>query len=258
MAVKAHLVFGKVTHKRLFPKPNRFTYGVYYMAFSLAQIKALPMAYNRFAFLSFYDRDHGYCDGSPLEKWAHKILTDYGIKADGDIALICMPRVLGYVFNPVSFWLCHDKHGHLLAVLCAVHNTFGQRHTYLCAHTDHRPITPEDVLIGKKVFHVSPFLPRAGHYQFRFHIVDRKIAIRINFFDDMGKKQLMTSLAGRLEPMNRSNLCKAFFAYPLITWKAMMLIHWQALRLLMKGVQYITKPTQHPEILSTTEELTKK
>jgi len=245
-------------HGRLFPKRNNFTYGIYYLAIPLSQINALPIAHNRFAPLSFYDRDHGHCDGRDLEEWARTILADHGIKeADGDITLVCMARVFGYVFNPVSFWLCHDKQGGLRAVLCEVHNTFGEKHTYICAHDDHRPITASDVLTGEKAFHVSPLLKREGHYEFRFDVRDERLVISIDFFDAQGKKQLVTSLAGTLKSMNTATLRKAFWRYPLVTFKAIILIHWQALKLLSKGMKYISRPPQKPQCTSTTRNLTK-
>jgi len=258
MGIEPQLFFGKVMHGRLFPKHNNFTYGIYYLAFPLSKIKNLPIGYNRFAPLSFYDRDHGHCDGSDLENWARSILADYNIKeADGDIKLVCMPRVLGYVFNPVSFWLCHDKQGSLRAVLCEVHNTFGERHTYLCAHEDHSPITHVDLLKGEKLFHVSPLLKREGHYTYRFDVRDHKFAVWIDLFDGEGKKQLVTSLAGTFEAMNARSLRKAFWRYPLVTFKAIILIHWQALKLLAKGIKYISRPAQKPERISATGNLTK-
>lgn len=258
MGIEAQLFFGKVMHGRLFPKRNSFTYGIYYLVFPLSRITSLPLAYNRFAPLSFYDHDHGACDGSNLEDWARGILSDYGLKdADGEITLICMPRVLGYVFNPVSFWFCHDKEGNLRAVLCEVHNTFGERHTYLCAHGDHRPIGPDDALTGKKMFHVSPLLKREGRYKFRFNTGDDKLGVWIDFFNSEGEKQLVTSLTGKLEPMNAANLHKAFWRYPLVTLKAITLIHWQALKLLAKGIKYISRPPQKPERTSATDNLTK-
>ena len=258
MGIESRLFFGKVMHGRLFPKRNSFTYGIYYLAFPLSLIKALPIAYNRFAPLSFYDRDHGLCDGSDLERWARGVLADYNIKeADGEITLICMPRVLGYVFNPVSFWLCHDQQGNLRAVLCEVHNTFGEKHTYLCAHDDHRPIASDDILAGEKLFHVSTLLKREGRYEFRFDVRDHKFGVWIDFFDGEGKKQLVTSLIGTFEPMNKATLKKAFWTYPLVTFKAITLIHWQALKLLAKGIKYISKPIQNPERISTTDNLTK-
>jgi DUF1365 family protein len=256
--IEPQIFFGKVMHGRLFPKRNNFTYGIYYLSLPVSKIKNTPIAYNRFAALSFYDRDHGLCDGSSLEEWARKILNDYKVEeANGEIKLICMPRVLNYVFNPVSFWLCNDKEGKLRAVLCEVHNTFGERHTYICAHEDHRPISHKDTLKGDKIFHVSPLLKREGHYIFRFDLRDDKFAVWIDFYNDEGKKQLVTSLIGDFEGMTTRNLNKAFWSYPLITLKATTLIHWQALKLLAKGIKYISRPEQKTERVSATENLTK-
>lgn len=252
------ILFGKVMHGRLFPKRNNFIYGIYYLAMPLSKIKQLPIACNRFAPLSFYDRDHGRCDGSDLEEWARGILDDYNIKeADGGITLVCMPRVLGYVFNPVSFWLCHDKQGALRAVLCEVHNTFGERHTYLCAHEDHRPIKHDDMLKGDKLFHVSPLLKREGHYTYRFDVRENKFAVWIDFYNAEGQKQLVTALIGTFQQMDKTTLRRAFWTYPLVTFKAITLIHWQALKLLAKGIKYIARPKQKPEKVSATDNLTK-
>ncbi len=258
MGIEPQILFGKVMHGRLLPKRNNFTYGIYYLAFPLSLTDNLPIAYNRFAPLSFYDRDHGACDGSDLQQWARSILNDYRFtEADGDITLICMPRVLGYTFNPVSFWLCYDQSNRLRATLCHVHNTFGERHTYLCGHEDHRPIEHTDVLQAEKLFHVSPMLKREGRYTFRFDVRDEKFGVWINFYDENSKKQLITSLVGNFETMNTVTLRKAFWRYPLVTFKAITLIHWQALKLLIKGIKYIAKPTQKHERISATHNLTK-
>ncbi len=245
MGIDPSLFFGKLMHGRLFPKRNHFTYGIYYLSMPLSRLGNIPIAHNRFAPLSFYDRDHGACDGSDLDGWARGILIDHGVtKTDGEITLMCMPRVFGYVFNPVSFWLCHDKQGGVRAVLCEVHNTFRERHTYICAYDDQRIITPNDILKGEKLFHVSPFLQREGHYEFRFDIRNGQFGVWIDFFDGDGKKQLVTSLVGGYETMNKQSLRKAFWAYPLVTFKAIVLIHWQALKIVAKGIKYIKKPPQ--------------
>lgn len=239
------ILFGKVMHGRLFPKRNHFNYSIYYLSIPLAKIDDLPIARNKFGLLSFYDRDHGHCDGSNLEDWARDLLKRYNIdKADGDITLICMPRILHYTFNPVSFWLCHDKAGGLRAVLCEVNNTFGERHTYMCAHADQRIIDTQETMKAEKVFHVSPLLEREGHYKFRFDSQKEKFSVWIDYFNAENKKQLVTSLAGALEPMDKNNLRKAFWGYPLLTFKAITLIHWQAIKLLVKGIKYISKPKQ--------------
>jgi len=252
------IMWGKVMHARLFPRRNNFTYGIYYLALPLSRLSQMNMAYNRFAALSFYDRDHGARDGSGLEIWARAILKDYGLGvADGEITLICMPRIFGYVFNPVSFWMCHDKAGFLRAVLCEVNNTFGERHTYICAQPDHAKITPNDTIRGQKLFHVSPFLEREGSYEFRFEMNEISFKAFIDYFDAADKKKLLTSLGGTFHALNKTRLRQTFWAYPLVTIKAIMLIHWQALKLITKGVRYIKKPLQNIENVSPSHNLTK-
>jgi hypothetical protein len=253
MGLNKKILFGHVKHKRTFPKENTFSYKIYYFLLPLLSMKSLPVAHNRRGLLSFYDRDHGLCDGSDLEAWARNILLEHSIdEADGEIQLVCMPRVLGYVFNPVSFWFCYDRSESLRALLCEVHNTFGEGHTYLCVKEDHQPITPEDRMHGEKLFHVSPFLECDGYYQFQFSINEKKLYVGINYSDQQKSKTLMTSLMGELHPMNLSTCRKAFWQYPLVTSHAVFLIHWQALKLIIKGIRYRSKPLQKEINVSTT------
>ena len=247
------IVFGQVMHKRLFPKVNAFTYGIYYIAVPLSELRTMPMAVNRFAPLSFYDEDHGWRDGKSPENWVKSILANYQIhEADGEIVLITMPRVLGYVFNPVSFWVCYDKADQIRAIICEVNNTFGETHSYLCVHPDRRAITRDDVMQGDKVFHVSPFLNRAGHYDFRFDITPERCGIWIDYYNAHGEKQLLTALTGKMSVMNKASMKHAFWAFPLVTFKAIALIHWQAIKLLAKGVRYVPLPLQNAEKITTT------
>lgn len=248
---------GSVMHGRIFPRKNHFRYGIYYLAIPLSKLDKVPIAYNRPGAMSFYDCDHGYGIKDGLERWARTILEENNIHLEGEIVLICMPRILGYVFNPVSFWLCHDKDGVLKAVLCEVHNTFGEKHTYLCVHDDGRAITHDDIMTARKVFHVSPFLQRDGHYEFRFDSTDEHFKVWIDYFDADGQKQLITSLTGRYQAMNKPACRRMFWKYPLITLKAIVLIHYQALKLMMKGIRYIPKPDQNLKRVTTTENLKK-
>ena len=259
------LFTGTVMHKRLLPKEHAFNYGIYYVALPLSKLKQMPLAYNRFAALSFFDKNHGPCDGSALDKWVRDVLKQHRVEADGEITLICMPSVLGYVFNPVSFWLCQDKQEQIRAVLCEVHNTFGERHTYLCVNEDRRAITGANTLFAKKLFHVSPFLEREGHYQFKFDIHDNhlddkrakretKFKVQIDYYNATGHKQLITSLVGHLQPLTKVSLRSAFWRYPLVTVKAVLMIHWHALKLIIKGIQYIKKPIQKSQNISTTDQ----
>ncbi len=246
MVITPQLYTAKVMHKRLFPKENIFNYGVYYLAMPL------PAAPIPGRLVSFHAQDVGARDGSDPTLWVNGILADYDLdKKTQNIILVTMPRVLGYVFNPVSFYLCLDDTHALRAVLCEVHNTFGEQHSYLCAHPDHATITADQWLDAEKVFHVSPFLERRGNYKFRFHLKSDKLGIWIDYYDVQQRKQLMTSLVGTLTPLNSDTLRQAFWQHPLVAVKAIMLIHWQALKLMMKGIGYITKPEQLSQKVTT-------
>lgn len=252
MVITPQIYTAKVMHKRLFPKVNQFTYSVYYVALPLPA-PALPSR-----MLSFHNKDHGACDGGEVGAWAKSLLKSYGLDAlIENIKLITMPRVLGYVFNPVSFFMCLDKDAQLRAVICEVYNTFGEQHSYLCARPDHAPISPDEWLEADKVFHVSPFLPRNGHYKFRFALAENGLGIWIDYYDVEQNKQLVTSLTGKFTPLNAASLRHVFWSHPLVTLKVIALIHWQALKLATKGIRYIVKPLQIPNKLTPTRNLTK-
>ena len=149
--------------------------------------------------------------------------------------------MLGYVFNPVSFWLCHDRAGALRAVLAEVSNTFGEHHNYLVAHDDARPIAAGDWLSARKVFHVSPFFPVSGEYRFRFADRPERCAFRIDYEDGQGNS-LVTSVSGAAQVANTAALLRAFFRYPWMTLGVMLRIHYHALRLWLKRVPFFAKP----------------
>ncbi|MCH9758241.1 MAG: DUF1365 domain-containing protein [Proteobacteria bacterium] len=266
MEIIPQIFTAKVMHKRLFPQVNGFTYGVYYLALPLSKLYSAEtfnaLAVNKFGVLSFYEKDHSGHDGNcenrenrgMSEQWIRNILCENSLnEISNEIILISMPRVLGYVFNPISIWLCLDKESNLRAVLCEVNNTFGETHSYLCAHEAGRIINNEDWITAKKLFHVSPFLKREGSYKFRFSIKKDKLDIGIDFYNEAGKKQLITSLIGELTPLTPSSLRKAFLKHPLVTVKTILLIHWQALKLVAKGVRYIAKPKQIAQKLSQSD-----
>lgn len=262
MEMKPYILDGKVMHKRLFPRENGFVYGIYYLVFPLSKMKELAngwrFSFNNMGVASFHEKDHGACDGSALEDWAQNILADKASGGTGEIILVTMPRVLGYVFNPVSFWLCHDRGGSLKAVICEVNNTFGERHSYLCSKEDGSPITADDWLEAEKVFYVSPFLQREGSYKFRFDIQTEKIGIWIDHYDREGRKQLTTSLAGNLVPYTPQTFRRVFWSHPLVCLIAITRIHLQAIKLLFKGIKYVPKPAQHESRTSYAREITKK
>ena len=243
--VEPLLFFGRVMHARLRPARNVFSYRVFFVRFPISSIGSLGgalLSVDRFNLFSIHTRDHGPRDGGALEPWIRQLLAREGIRSvDGEIWLQCFPRVLGYVFNPVSFWLCLDRDDRLRAVLCEVSNTFGETHNYLLAHADERPIEPGDTLTARKVFHVSPFCAVDGGYRFRFEIDPDATLMRIDH-DDPGGKLLLTSVSGRGETLTTRSLLRAFLTYPALTFMVIGRIHWQALRLWWKGVPFFSKP----------------
>lgn len=252
MDLKPHIFNAQVVHKRLFPKENTFQYGLYYLALPL------PAANIKRAFLKFEPKDLGFRDGSDPEIFAKKILSSYGLDGTvSNIVLLTMPKVFGYVFNPVSFYFCLDQHEQLLAVIAEVHNTFGEQHTYFCSHPDYSSIKDDQWLEAAKVFHVSPFLPRDGTYRFRFSLKETELGIWIDYYDREKNKQLITSLIGTLTPLDALSLNKAFCKHPFLTIKTIILIHFQALKLFCKKISYFKKPRQHADTLSATSKVEK-
>ncbi|MFN7114678.1 MAG: DUF1365 domain-containing protein [Alphaproteobacteria bacterium] len=265
MAVKTapQILTATVMHKRTYPKVNAFTYGIYYLWMPLSQLERFSDGWrfgvNARGLLSFYNKDHGPRDGSALQPWIRAHLQDWGVTtADGEIILVTMPRSFGHVFNPVSFWLCCDVAGAVRAILCEVHNTFGEMHSYLCAHADGREIVSDDWLEARKVFHVSPFLERHGSYKFRFALQPEKFGAWIDFYEPDGRRQLLTSLVGTLCDYNRPARQRAFWRHPAVALVALWRIHWQALKLVAKGIKYIPKPLQNKEKITAVDNLTKK
>ena len=255
------LLTSKVFHSRSTPVKNSFSYNVYYIVTPLSQLQNLSLkgvfGIDHWSLFSFYQKDYGMRDGSCLQSWVSKQLASFDLKeADGEVYLVTMPRVLGYAFNPVSFWFCHDKAGGLRAVLCEVNNTFREHHIYLCAHKDHRPILANERIEAKKEFHVSPFLERVGRYEFRFKSDGSSCGVWIDHFDDENEKILSTSVVGTLREYTRRSLILAFIRFPFETLKVISLIHWQALKLYFKRVQYVPKPKQRMPNATSSKNLT--
>jgi hypothetical protein len=245
--MSALLFSGRVMHHRVRPTRHRFSYRVFFIRFRLDRMDDLKgplFSVNRRNLFSLRGADYGPRDGSDLQVWIRALLRREGVaSADGDIWLQTFPRVLGYVFNPVSFWLCHDRQGGALrAVLAEVNNTFGEHHHYLLAHSDGRPITAGDELTARKVFHVSPFFEVRGTYRFRFRADPHDSLFRIDYEDGRGKL-LYTTISGRAQPLTSGALAKAFARRPLMTIGVIARIHYQALRLWLKRVEFFRKPT---------------
>jgi DUF1365 family protein len=247
------LYFGTVMHRRLRPAENRFRYPVFFLSVPLTRPESLAnrwFSVNRWNVFSLRYADYGARDGSHPLAWAHEVLESNRLGcADGEIWLQTFPRVLGYAFNPVSFFFCHDRAGALRAVLCEVNNTFGERHHYLLAHPDARPIGPRDTLNARKVFHVSPFARVAGGYRFRFRTQGGFTLARIEYFDASGDL-LHTSISGEAAAYGPRALAGAFLRYPWMTLGVILRIHYQALRLWLKRVPFFHKPAPPAEVLT--------
>lgn len=241
-----HLLKAKVFHKRTMPRENAFMYHVYYLATPTAQIESLEnalMGVNRFNLFSFMHRDHGHRDARDSRDWAREALARFGVDASAHrMVLITMPRVLGHVFNPVSFWLVLNPQDELMAVIAEVNNTFKETHSYVLSHRDGRAIAAEDWLESEKAFHVSPFLKVEGTYRYRFALSESGCGIWIDHLTPTGEPLLYTSLIGKAEPYSLLALIKAFVQIPFVTLKVIFLIHVQAFKLMGKKIRYIVKP----------------
>jgi len=226
---------------------------VFFMRVPLSDPQSLAgplFGVNRRRLFSFMFRDHGARDGSAPIEWMRALLKREGLEvADGEVWLQTFPRVLGYVFNPVSFWFCHDRAGALRAILCEVNNTFGETHHYLLAQPGGGAIRADAELAARKVFHVSPFFAIEGAYRFRFGDADGRVLARIDYEDAEGDL-LRTSVSGRGVPFGTAALLRAFFAYPWMTLGVMLRIHWQAARLWAKRVPFFSKPVPPVEEIS--------
>jgi len=249
----ARILFGRVFHSRRRPARHAFAYPVFFLRVPLSAMAGAGrgiLSVDSWNLLSLMTRDHGPRDGTALEPWVRAQLSREGVQgADGEIVLQAFPRVLGYVFNPISIFYCHDRAGALRAVLCEVSNTFGERHNYVLAHPDARMIGPRDWIDARKVFHVSPFCEVEGHYRFRFAGDARRELARIDYHDGEGRL-LVTAIEGEAHAIDAASLARAFFGYPLMTAGVVARIHWQALRLWVKRVPWFSKP--EPPLQETT------
>ncbi|SMC63875.1 DUF1365 domain-containing protein [Polynucleobacter kasalickyi] len=247
---QASFHFGRVIHHRYQPN-NRFSYRVFYLRIPMRSRKQDPkllsnvgIGDNKFSIFSFYDKDHGLNNQTSLH-WVEQLLSDHQIeKANGEIWLHTFPRFFGYVFNPVSFWFCHDDKNNLVAIVAEVNNTFGDRHAYLLH--DHQDNLPwGKTLHTDKLFYVSPFFDVKGRYQFRFMRQElehqARHVSRIEYFDQEDCV-LMTSISGQESPITFASKLNAFFNYPLLTFGVIVKIHFQAIKLLVKGAKFYKKP----------------
>ena len=251
MSAVQHIA-GTTFHGRKGGIENAFSYGVDYVMLNPEAETRMPALFsrNRSNLTSLWDSDHG---GTPKEgsgaAWFRDVLAVHGL-ADVVIrvALLAQPRVMGHVFNPVSFWLGFDADGGLRVVVPEVSNTYGDRHSYLCAHPDKRVIAATDILEAQKIFYVSPFQPVEGGYRFRFDIRDDKIGIWIDYSAD--GHGLLATLTGKRTPLTNASILRACLRRPFGSRRVLGLIHWQALKLWWKGAAFRVRPEPPAEEIS--------
>lgn len=248
------LYVGEVMHHRLRPRAHRFVYRTFSLLVDLDELPDLDrrlrlFAYNRAGLFSFHDRDHGAADGTRPRAWVEAALARAGLAGAGArIELLCFPRILGYAFNPLSLYFCHRADGGLGAVIYAVRNTFGERHAYLIA------VDPAEAAAGlvrqscAKAFYVSPFVPMEAGYRFRLTPPGERFGLAIRETDAEGDLLVATQTARRL-PLSDASLARALASHPLMALKVIGGIHWEALRLWLKGAPLQPRPqTPPPEV----------
>jgi uncharacterized protein len=228
-------------HGRKGPIRNDFRYSVDYLLLDPAKAKGTALfSRNARNLMSLHDTDHGGAPGQGRGvDWAREILVAHSIFADR-VLLLAQPRLLGHVFNPVSFWLAYDHLGHLRAVIAEVSNTYGDRHSYICYREDRGKITRENTIEAQKIFHVSPFQPVTGTYAFRFDIRPERIGIWIDYTTADGG--VLTNLIGPREPLTNRGILASAFRRPFGSRRVLALIHWQALKLWFKRAKFNTRP----------------
>lgn len=248
------VIFGSVMHARHAPVTHRFAYPLACLRLPLSQLDSLRvplLGIDRRNVFNLCFADHGKGDGGDPRVWVRDVLASRGLDeiVDGEIVLQTFPRLFGYVFNPVSFWLCHDRRGELRAVVAEVNNTFGERHSYVAAHDNGAPITSDDELLARKVFHVSPFLAVRGEYRFRFVESAQHSRIHVDLWD-AGRRVLSTCLQGPIAPLDATAMRRWLWRHPAMTAQVMLRIHAQAWRLWRKRVPFFRKPVPPVEDIS--------
>ena len=247
MMPRSCLYLGEVMHKRLHPFTHRFVYRVFSMLVDLDELPDLDrglrlFAHNRRGVFSFRDRDHGPRDGTKLRPWVEAQLAKAGIALDGGrLFLHCFPRVLGFGFNPISIFWCYDVNGALRAILYEVKNTFGDQHGYLVPIT--QTPAPGAALrhARDKLFHVSPFIDMQARYAFKVHEPEERLSLAIHETGPEGGILVATHLGARRALTDRE-LLRAFLLYPLLALTIIGGIHWQALKLWLKGAKFHRRP----------------
>ena len=233
---------GTVIHKRFKPKIHFFKYKVFSLLIDLSELNNLDkkigfFSYNKFNLISFFDKDHGDRDGSSVINWVKKNLKENDVNCENiRIKLLCYPRILGYVFNPLSIFYVYDKNDKLISLLYEVKNTFGEQHTYIFKIKENNLLQHN----CEKKFHVSPFIEMNCSYFFRTLKPADKISIIIDQYQ-LNEKILYASQDGKRTDFTTSELIKSYLKHPLMTFKVIAAIHFEAFKLWTKGIKFIQK-----------------
>ena len=237
------IYIGNVIHKRFKPKKHFFKYSVFSLFLDLDEINELDQqipffSYNKFNILSFFDKDHGYRDGSSIKDWLIHLLQKKNISTINiKIKILCYPRIFGYVFNPLSIFFIYDADSNPIAILYEVKNTFGEQHTYVFKID----IKNKQILNNcKKKFYVSPFMDLESKYFFKVLIPNERLSVIIDQRDKEGKL-LFASQDGERVKLSSKNLLKSYLKHPLMTLKIISAIHYEALKLWIKGIKLVKK-----------------
>ena len=233
---------GTVIHKRFKPKSHFFRYKVFSLFIDLSELNTLEkkisfFSYNRFNLISFFDKDHGNRDGLSLIEWVKKNLKENRINSEEiKVRLLCYPRILGYVFNPLSVFYVYDKNENLISVLYEVKNTFGEQHTYIFKVENGQLLQHN----CSKKFHVSPFIEMNCDYFFKILKPSEKISVIINQYQ-LKEKILYASQDGTRVDFTSLELIKSYLKHPLMTFKIISAIHFEAFKLWVKGIKFVKK-----------------
>ncbi|MDI7862625.1 DUF1365 family protein [Rhizobiaceae bacterium n13] len=250
MTTHSALYAGKVVHARHRPRRHMLSYRVFSLLLDLDELEECSrrmrlFGHNSPALFSFWDKDHGDGTEGGLNSWVKRQLDVAGVAVDGiRISVLCYPRILGYVFNPLSVYFCKAEDGTLRAILYEVCNTFHERHTYVIPVADAGAGTIRQSCA--KQLYVSPFVPMQCNYRFRIIAPGTRVLVGIDEADADGLLLVATFTGERRQLCDRQ-LIRTFFQYPLMTLKVMAGIHWEALRLWTKGVPvHRHRPAQNP------------
>jgi DUF1365 family protein len=239
------LYAGAVVHSRLRPVRHRLRYRMLTMLLDLNELPDLDrrlalFGHNRRALFAFHDTDHGDGTATPLHTQVATLLRAAGLDpTGGSIRVLCMPRVLGMVFNPITVFFCHGADGALQAMLYEVNNTFGQRHSYLIAVDG--PVHGALRQRCDKRFYVSPFMDMGLTYAFRVTMPGENVSLAVDAHDEAGPL-LFAIFGGRRQSLTDASLLRAFLAHPLLALQVLGGIHWEALKLWRKGLRLRPRP----------------